>query len=264
MVSERASQQVFFGTSAMLFVGSAALTLALCSSMSAMGAMPMPGGWTMSMTWMRMPGQTWADAGASFLGMWLVMMVAMMLPSLVPMLSRYRRAVGSLNETRLAWLTAIVGTGYFLIWALFGMAVYSLGTLLAAIEMQQAVLAHAVPIAAGVIVMVAGAIQFTRWKARHLACCREDPRGGCCALPADTSAAWRTGLRFGIHCSYSCMNLTTILLVIGLMDLRAMAVITAAITSERLVPGGERVARMIGAVVLGAGFFMIARAASIR
>jgi len=51
-----------------------------------MGEMPMPGGWTMSMAWMRMPGQTWPGAAASFLGMWIVMMVAMMLPSLVPML----------------------------------------------------------------------------------------------------------------------------------------------------------------------------------
>ena len=60
--------------------------------MSAMGEMPMPGGWTMSMAWMRMPGQTWPGAAASFLGMWVVMMVAMMLPSLVPMLWRYRQA----------------------------------------------------------------------------------------------------------------------------------------------------------------------------
>jgi len=40
----------------------------------------MPGGWTMAMAWTRMPGQTWPGAAASFLGMWVVMMVAMMLP----------------------------------------------------------------------------------------------------------------------------------------------------------------------------------------
>ena len=58
--------------------------------MSAMGGMTMPGGWTMSMMWMRMPGLTWPGTAASFLGMWVVMMVAMMLPSLAPMLWRYR------------------------------------------------------------------------------------------------------------------------------------------------------------------------------
>jgi predicted metal-binding membrane protein len=79
--------------------------------MSAMGGMLMPGGWTMSMAWMRMPGQTWAGAAASWLGMWIVMMVAMMLPSLVPMLWRYREAVTSAAETRLGLLTALVGMG---------------------------------------------------------------------------------------------------------------------------------------------------------
>jgi predicted metal-binding membrane protein len=53
----------------------------------------------------------------------------------------------------------------------------------------------------------------------------------------------------------------TILLVLGVMDLRPMAVVTVAITAERLAPAGEHVARAIGAVVIGIGFFMIARAA---
>ena len=53
------------------------------------------------------------------------------------------------------------------------------------------------------------------------------------------------------------------LLVIGVMDLRAMAVIMAAITVERLAPAGERVAWAIGAVAVGAGLFLIARAAGL-
>jgi predicted metal-binding membrane protein len=55
----------------------------------------------------------------------------------------------------------------------------------------------------------------------------------------------------------------TILLVIGIMDLRAMAVVTVAITAERLAPAGERVARAIGVVVIGAGVFMIVRASGL-
>ena len=54
MVPERASQQAFFGVSALLFAASAAATIVWCASMSAMGEMPMPGGWTMSIAWMRM------------------------------------------------------------------------------------------------------------------------------------------------------------------------------------------------------------------
>src|SRR5687767_14778019 len=151
----------FLGVSALLFAASAAVTIAWCQSMSAMGEMPMPGGWTMSMAWMRMPGQTWPSAAASFLGMWVVMMVAMMLPSLVRMLWRYREAVGSTGEARLARLTALVGVGYFSVWTVFGMAAFPLGVALAAVEMQQPALARAIPIAVGGVVMIAGALQFT-------------------------------------------------------------------------------------------------------
>jgi predicted metal-binding membrane protein len=257
-----ASERAFFGLSALLFAASAAVTIVWCASMSAMGEMPMPGGWTMPMTWMRMPGQTWPDVAASFLGMWVAMMVAMMLPSLVPMLWRYRQAVGRTGDTRLGWLTALVAVGYFLVWTAFGMAAFPLGVALAAVEMQLPAIARAVPIAVGVAVLIAGALQFTAWKAHHLACCREAPGRGR-SLPADAGTAWRHGLRLGLHCSYCCAGLTAILLVIGVMDLRAMAVVATAITFERLAPAGEYVARAIGAVVVVAGFFLIARAAGL-
>src|SRR5262245_27804836 len=253
------SRRAFFGVSALLFAASAALTIVWCASMSAMGGMPMPGGWTMSMAWMRMPGKTWPGAAASFLGMWAVMMVAMMLPSLVPMLWRYRQAVGRTGETRLGRLTTLVGVGYFFVWAVFGMAAFPLGVALAAVEMQRPALARAVPIAAGVVVLIAGSLQLTAWKARHLACCREAPGRGR-TLPADAGTAWRHGLRLGLHCTCCCIPQMAILLGLGVMDLAAMAVVAAAIAAERLAPAGERVARALGAVAVGAGLFLIAGA----
>src|SRR3954449_3511183 len=170
-------QRAFVGVAALLFAVSTAVTIVRCASMSAMGEISMAGGWTMSMAWVRMPGQTWPDAAASFLGMWTVMMVAMMLPSLVPLLWRYRQAIGQAaggtGETRLGPLTALVGAGYFFVWTLFGMAAFPLGVALAAVEMRQPSLARAVPIAVGGVVLIAGILQLTAWKARHLACCRE-------------------------------------------------------------------------------------------
>ncbi len=262
MVSERASEQAFFCVSALLFAASAALTIAWSASMSAMGGMPMPGGWTMSMAWMRMPGQTWPGAAASFLGMWVVMMAAMMLPSLVPMLWRYRRAVGMSGETRLGRLTAVVSAGYFFVWTVFGMVLFPFGVALAAVEMREPALARGVPIAVGVVVLIAGALQFTQWKARCLACCREAPGRGR-TLPANAGAAWRHGLILGLNCCSCCAGLTAILLVIGVMDLRAMAVVTAAITVERLAPAGEPIARATGVVAVAAGLFLIAQAAGL-
>ena len=152
-----------------------------------------------------------------------------------------------------------MGVGYFVVWTVFGMAVFLLGIALVGVEMNDPMLARAVPTAGGLVVLIAGALQFTAWKAHHLACCREAP-GRCRTLPANAGTALRHGLRLGLHCSQCCAGLTAILLVIGVMDLRAMAVVTAAITVERLAPAGERIARAIGVVVVGAGLFLIARA----
>jgi predicted metal-binding membrane protein len=262
MVTARASERAFFLISALLFAASAAATIVWGATMSAMGKMPMLGGWMMSMAWMRMRGQTWAGAAASFLGMWVVMMVAMMLPSLVPMLWRYRQAVGRTSEPRLGRLTALVGLGYFFVWIVFGMAAFPLGVALAAAEMQRPALARVVPIAVGVVVLTAGALQFTAWKAHRLACCREKLGRGC-SLPADASTALRHGLSLGLRCSYCCAGLTAILFGLGVMDLRAMAVVTVAITVERLAPAGKRVARAVGALAVGAGLYLIARAAGL-
>jgi predicted metal-binding membrane protein len=222
--------------------------------------MTLPGGGTMSMMWMRMPGQTWPGAAVSFVCMWVVMMVAMMLPSLVPMLWRYRQIVARTGDTRIGWLTTLVGGGYFFVWTVFGMAAFPLGVALAAIEMQQPALARAVPIVVGVVVLIAGSLQFTAWKARQLSCCREAPGRGR-ALAAGVATAWRHGLHLGLQCSRCCGGLMVILLVVGVMDLRTMAVVTAAITIERLAPGGERVAQAIGVVAVGIGLLLIGRAA---
>jgi predicted metal-binding membrane protein len=107
-----------------------------------------------------------------------------------------------------------------------------------------------------VVVLVAGCLQFTRWKAHHLACCRDVPGNG----TTDAATAFRHGLRFGFHCSHCCAGPMAILLVVGVMDLRAMALVAAAITAERLSPDGEGVARAIGAAAVGAGLLLIGRA----
>lgn len=152
--AERTSDRAFLAVAALLFLGSAALTIRWCASMAAMGEMVMPGGWAMSMTWMRMPGQTWPGAAASFVAMWAAMTAAMMLPSLVPMLRRYRcaAAVGpdrapaiaalppSLavgREMRLGALTALVAAGYFCVWTVLGAAVFAVGAALASLAMRE-------------------------------------------------------------------------------------------------------------------------------
>ena len=260
VVSGPISNRAFLGVSATLFAAAVALTIACCAPMSAMPGMPMPGGWSMSMAWMRMPGHTWTGAAASFVAMWVVMMAAMMLPSFTPMLWRYRQSLVRSSEARLGRMTARVTLGYFSVWALVGLAIFPAGVAMAGVEMEHPALSRAVPIAAGFVILAAGALQLTKWKARRLACCRQEPARGC-TLPGDGRTAWRQGIHFGVHCGLSCANLTAVLLVLGVMDLRAMAAVTAAITAERLAPAGQHVARAIGFVVAGAGLILLVRAA---
>ena len=261
-VSVHPSERTFLAVSAVAFAASTAVTVVRCASMTALGAGPMSGGGTVSMAWQRMPGQSWFGAAVAFLGMWVVMMTAMMLPSLVPVLRRYRRAIDAKGARRLGWFTIVVGAGYFAVWAAFGMAAFPLGVGLTTLATRLPAVARAVPVAAGAVVLLGGAVQFSAWKTRRLACWRASPAHDR-TQPASTRSAWRLGLGLGLHCSASSASLTVILCVIGVMDLRAMAAVTTAITLERLAPRGDRVAAVVGAIVMVVGLILMSRALSI-
>ena len=233
------------GTSLLLFLVSAAATLHWSRSMA--GGMAMPGGWTLSMVWTLMPAQTWAGSGARFVAMWLVMMVAMMLPPLLPMLASFQR-------TRLA---ALAGVGYFAVWALFGAAVYALGSAVARTELEWPAVARLVPLATGAALLVAGAVQLSAWKARQLVLCRT------CDPPESRGSAGTLlhGVRYGVNCSRCCVGLMAVLLAGGMMNSAVVAAVAVAIAAERLGPRPERLARAIGAAVITIGAVVLARAA---
>jgi len=185
----------------------------------------MPGGWTLSMVWTPMPGETWAGSGARFVAMWLVMMVAMMLPPLLPMLTRLR-------GNRVA---AVAGVAYFSVWALWP------------------TVARLAPPATGTALLVAGILQLSTWKARQLAVCRA------CGAP-DTpvvGAAVLHGVRFGVNCSLCCLGLMAVLLVGGMMNVSVVAAVAVAVALERLGPRPEVMARAIGTVVIALGALVL-------
>ena len=97
----------FISASAVTFIVSVAATVYFSHSMC--GEMEMPGGWTMSMMWMRMHGQTWIDSATAFLLMWLAMMVAMMLPSALPMFLITRRSLAETESPKLARVHVVDG-----------------------------------------------------------------------------------------------------------------------------------------------------------
>jgi predicted metal-binding membrane protein len=202
--------------------------------------------------------QTWYGAAAGHMGMWLAMMVPMMTPSLAPMLARYRRFSRGTDGFQRHGLTALVCGGYFAVWAVLGAAVYAAGLALTAAELRWGTVTRSLPLVPGAVLLGAGALQLTAWKARQLARCRKGA-GETCPLAPEALAAWRYGLRLGVRCSLSCGNLMLALLAIGMMDLAAMALVTLAISAERLAPAGLQIARAAGVAIVLAGLVTIAR-----
>ncbi|MEM5338241.1 DUF2182 domain-containing protein [Paraburkholderia azotifigens] len=246
-------RRLFFGVLALVFATCAGLTIVWCLSMSTMPELPMPGGWTLSMTWAPMCGQKWPRIAVSFVGMWIVMMVAMMLPSLAPALWRYHEALDRRGAASACRSTALMGMGYFVVWAVLGAVVFALSFTFVTLAIQRPALSRAVPVAAGVVVLMAGASQFSAWKARYLACSRAIVLHG-------ARSAYTHGMRHGMHCVGCCAGLTAVLVVNGVMDLRTMALVTLAISAERLASAPERMARAIGIVIVVLGLSMLARA----
>jgi predicted metal-binding membrane protein len=219
-------------------------------------------GGMMSMMWTRMPGQSWPGTATSFLVMWVAMMGAMMLPSLVPTLWRHHACVRRTGSARAGRLTTLVGSGYFAVWAVTGAIVFLFGVVVAQLAAHQPALTRVAPVVGGAVVLLAGVLQHSAWKARRLAVCRESSTHG--HAPATRArAAWRHGVRLGVHCVGSCAGLTAAGLLVGAMDLRVMAAITTAITVERLAPSDARVVRAIGDVVVMVGLVLLARAVSL-
>ena len=252
------SDRTFLAIAALLFCTSAAVTVQQCVAMADMPGMPMPGGWQMSMMWMRMPGQSWPGAAIAFVAMWTSMMVAMMLPSLVPMLRRYRVVMGHGGVRQLDGLTALVAAGYFSVWSAAGVVVHVSGVALATLLMQWPAASRVAPFATGLLIVVVGAVQFSATKARQLAGCARVHR-----VAEGRVGAWRHGVRLGLLCCRCCSGFTVLLLVCGVMDLAVMSAVTAAISAERLAPANAGVARATGAIVVVAGLVSAVRAADL-
>lgn len=245
----------FYAATAVVFSLSLGATLTLALSMS--GGMDMPGGWRMSMMWMRMPGQSWAGSAGVFLYMWLAMMVAMMTPSVMPKLHQFHRSLVWRRADHPGLSTALVALGYFAVWTLIGAGVYSLGIPWALADMHRPALSRAVPFLTGFVLILAGAFQFSPWKSRGLSHCRDllvyapyrRQRKG---LPVkilktdDALASFSEGLRQGLSCALCCAGSMAALVALGAMNLFVMLAVAAVIALEKLLPQPKPVVYGVG------------------
>jgi predicted metal-binding membrane protein len=148
--------------------------------------------------------------------------------------------------------------GYFGVWTALGLFLYPLGAAFNALAMRSEALAEATPLLGGAVLTIAGALQLAPWKARRLARCHHEESRS--TAPGSTRpAAWRAGARLGLQCAGCCAPWTAVLLVAGVMDLLAMALVALAIGAERLTESVVA-ARVAGAAVLVCGIFLAGHA----
>src|SRR5579859_1552487 len=251
----RAPERLVYFFALLVFAGAAAATFYFNRSMSG-GGMPMPGHWTMSMMWMAMPGQALFISGLVFTAMWLAMMVAMMLPSSMPMLLLYRRAAAFRAEAHLGWATFSVAAGYFVVWTVFGIIAYLAGVGISRSSMQWEIVSRMVPLAGGVALMLAGIYQLTPLKFACLSHCRDPLALVAHHLHGGWRGALRLGLHHGVFCAACCWGLMLIQLVLGIMNLGIMVAVALVIALEKLLSHGEWVARATGIAAIAGGIAM--------
>ena len=201
--------------------------------------------------------QPWqfSDFALTF-AMWAVMMVGMMLPSAFPAILLFT----TIGQSRRAHekpfaLTAAFVAGYLAVWTGFSVAatLSQWGLHLAFLTPG---LSRADPLWGGILLIVAGAFQWTPLKHACLAHCRS-PQGF--FMNEWREGAWgafRMGLRHGTHCLGCCWLLMGLLFIGGAMNLLWAALLAIFILLEKITPAGPWISRVGGALLVGGGIWL--------
>ena len=224
--------------------------------------MPMPGGWSMSMAWMNMTGQSAVAHAVMFISMWTLMMTAMMLPSVMPTVLLHRRLIMSRVERRSprAGSHLLLLAGYFSVWATFGLLAYAVGMSVSVAAMHYIAVSLLVPAATGVTLIVAGVYQVTPLKRVCLRHCRSPLQFFSQHQIRRASDSWVFGLHHGTYCAGCCWGLMAIQLVLGVMSLPLMMLVAVVILVEKQWRHGEAFASAAGAAAIAGGILLVVRA----
>jgi predicted metal-binding membrane protein len=197
--------------------------------------------------------------GASAL-MWVVMMIAMMTPAVLPVALAFLRLDRSRGEARVGNDGVLFVSGYLLVWSAF-----ALGATLVQWGLHRAALLHtdmlaAGPTLAGVILLVAGMYQLTPFKAACLAHC-QTPLGFLLShWQSGAAGALRMGIHHGTYCLGCCWALMLVMFASGVMSVAAMAVLSLVILVERLLPAGPWATHVPGAALIAWGAWTLVHA----
>ena len=189
-----------------------------------------------------------------YLPLWISMMVAMMFPSVAPMvtlfasLSRNRRAAGQPSTPTWVFLM-----GYLAVWSLLGVVAYLLSLALPALSMMSPGLRLDYPLAAGLVLILAGLYQLTPLKQVCLGHCRSPMSILLSGWRDGSVGSFRMGFEHGVVCLGCSWGLMLVLFVVGLMNLVGMVILSAVIFVERVVPQGRLISKLTALALILAG-----------
>jgi predicted metal-binding membrane protein len=196
----------------------------------------------------------WTGLGAFgwFIAVWVVMMAAMMFPSVAPTVALYSR----MTRQRAPGLPLVFVSGYLLTWAAAGVLAYAIGVAISSMSTDLLRWDGAGRWTAGATLIVAAGYELTRLKDVCLAKCRS-PLGFMLSSWRDgTSGAFQMGAKNGAWCVGCCWALMASLFALGVMSIVWMAVVASLIAAEKIVPW-RRVAHGTAAVLLVLGVFLL-------
>jgi predicted metal-binding membrane protein len=190
-----------------------------------------------------MPG-TMGLGLAGFVGVWALMMAAMMLPSVTPFATLYARGVHDHRFVRLGCLMA----GYLFVWAAAGVPAFGLARLAGGIADAHPSLATTAAVA---IFAACGIYQLTPVKDRCLVRCRS-PLGDLLHYSGyrGRTRELRIGIRHGAYCFACCWALMALLVAFGMMNVAAMVVLAGVVLVEKRTARGQGFARLVGVAAL--------------
>jgi len=189
--------------------------------------------------------------------MWAVMMVAMMAVSALPVLLLFAGVQAQRVDRGGVPAVPSFGLGYLVVWLGFSACATAAQWALHEGALLSPTMATSSARAAGAILIAAGAYQLTPLKGGCLARCRS-PLGFLMSNWRDgSSGAFLMGLRHGIFCLGCCWALMSVLFVVGVMNLAWVGVLTLFILAEKIGPGGARVSRAGGAILIALGAVLV-------
>ena len=162
-----------------------------------------------------------------FLGLWVVMMVAMMLPSAAPMVLTFSRIYEKKRQQGFVPTWTFV-SGYLVLWSLFGALAY-----LAALSIAVLNVPWLDGRFAGALLIISGLYQFTALKNACLQKCQSPFDFLFSSWHDGRLGAFRMGLKHGAYCLGCCWLLFLILFPLGVMNIALMALLTVLIFAEK-------------------------------